>query len=234
MAVLRAMMNEVGDTERRARSLTVHFPRAVFPGAALIDVTVERAGRGMSTLSARLVQNERTAALAVGAFGVDRDGPVWQDETMPPVPPPAEVSPLPPLGPLSFTSNWEYRPCLGPPPFSGASEALSGGWLRPVDAQTVELPLLAAMADGWLPAAAMRLSDARGAVPTVDLTIHFRAALPDPAVPPGGWVLVRFRSQVAESGFWEEDGVIWSGDGRVLAQSRQLAIFPVRAPAEGR
>ncbi|MGZ4786392.1 MAG: hypothetical protein ACXV5S_12035 [Acidimicrobiales bacterium] len=36
-----------------------------------------------------------------------------------------------------------------------------------------------------------------------------------------------FRSTVASDGFIEEDGELWSRDGTLLAQSRQLAVFLV-------
>jgi acyl-CoA thioesterase len=34
-----------------------------------------------------------------------------------------------------------------------------------------------------------------------------------------------FRSQTARDGFVEEDGEIWTRDGVLLAQSRQLALL---------
>jgi hypothetical protein len=42
---------------------------------------------------------------------------------------------------------------------------------------------------------------------------------------------VRFRTTVAAEGYLEEDGEVWSLDGRLLAQSRQLALLlaPERA-----
>ena len=79
--------------------------------------------------------------------------------------------------------------------------------------------MLPARADAWPPAVFSRLEVPVG-VPTIDLTIHFRQA---PSGAPG-WCLVRFRTQVAAAGYLEEDGEIWSADGRLLAQSRQLAV----------
>ena len=64
-----------------------------------------------------------------------------------------------------------------------------------------------------------------GGVPTVDLTVHFRAPLPLPDSPPDAWVLAVFRSRLARDGFVEEDGEIWSRDGTLIAQSRQLALL---------
>ena len=64
-----------------------------------------------------------------------------------------------------------------------------------------------------------------GHVPTVDLTIHFRRDLPVPGARPDDFVLATFRSRFAEQGFIEEDGEIWTRDGTLLAQSRQLAVI---------
>ena len=65
-------------------------------------------------------------------------------------------------------------------------------------------------------------------VPTVDLTVHFRSSLPLPDATPDDYVLAEFRTNVVAEGFLEEDGVIWSRDGVLLAQSRQLAaILPL-------
>jgi acyl-CoA thioesterase len=59
-------------------------------------------------------------------------------------------------------------------------------------------------------------------VPTLDLTIHFRSPLP---VEGDGWALAVLDSRRSAGGTWEEDGELWSRDGRLLAQSRQLAMI---------
>ena len=75
----------------------------------------------------------------------------------------------------------------------------------------------------WLPALFVR-HPGFAAVPTIDLTIHFRDDLP-PGDTTGAWSLVRFTTDVSSSGYCEENGEVWSADGRLLAQSRQLAVF---------
>ena len=61
-------------------------------------------------------------------------------------------------------------------------------------------------------------------VPTIDLSVHFRAPMP-PAARPDDPYLCVFRSQIARDGYVEEDGEIWTRDGILLAQSRQLALL---------
>jgi acyl-CoA thioesterase len=58
------------------------------------------------------------------------------------------------------------------------------------------------------------------AAPTIELTVHFRAPLPAA----GEWVLGVFETKVARDGFFEEDGTLWTEDGELIAQSRQLAL----------
>jgi acyl-CoA thioesterase len=114
------------------------------------------------------------------------------------------------------------RWAIGAPPFSGSDKAVAGGWIRLADPRPVDHFLVAALTDAWMPPLFSRLQERMG-LPTVDLTVHFRAPL-EPA-PPDDWFLVVFRSQMAADGFVEEDGEVWSRDGRLLAHSRQLAII---------
>ena len=66
--------------------------------------------------------------------------------------------------------------------------------------------------------------------PTIDLTVHFRVALPRSANPdPLELCFATVRSRLIQEGFFEEDGLIWAADGTLLAQSRQLAILMPRA-----
>jgi acyl-CoA thioesterase len=72
----------------------------------------------------------------------------------------------------------------------------------------------------------MSLADPPGnAVPTVELTVHFRDRERLCTLAPEEHCLAVFRSKTAQEGFIEEDGEIWSADGRLLAQCRQLAVL---------
>jgi acyl-CoA thioesterase len=81
----------------------------------------------------------------------------------------------------------------------------------------------AALADAWFPPIYSRATEPV-ATPTIDLTVHFRRALPLPGAEPQAWTLGVFRSRVAQEGFAEVDGELWSEDGVLLAQSRQLSL----------
>lgn len=220
--VLRAVLAEVADSARRPRSLTLHYLRPPVEGSCEVQVVIERAGRGLTTVSARVRQDGRDCILALAALGVDRPGPVLDDQRAPDVSHPDDLS-SPRVDTritIPIRDRYDLRPALGSEPFAAGPEAVTGGWIRTADDDPVDEILVAAFTDAWPPAVFSRLQLPVG-VPTVDLTIHFRQA---PSGVPG-WTLVRFRTQVAAEGYLEEDGEVWSADGRLLAQSRQLAVL---------
>ncbi len=221
--LLRALAARV-EGARAPRSLTVHYTAPPEEGVVRIETRVEREGRSLSTVTARMLQGERVLALAIGAFSRPRPGPRFDHVAMPEVPPPDACPALPPVIPIHH--RYDYRWAIGELPGAGSAQALVGGWIRSAEPQAADAPLLAAFSDAWPPACFAWSKDREGlgAVPTVDLTIHFRRDVPLDSAKPDDFYLAVFRSRVAEQGFIEEDGEIWSPDGLLLVQSRQLAV----------
>lgn len=221
--VLKALAAEV-EPDRAPRSLTVHYTAPPVEGPVRVETRVERIGRSMTSVSGRMLQGDRVLALALGAFSKPRAGPSFDQAPMPEAPPPEACQPF--GGGIPIHDRYEYRWAIGKPPLSGAEHAVVGGWIRSAERRIVDAPLMAAFTDAW-PPACFALADTpagMGPVPTVDLTIHFRRDLPVAGAAPGDFHLAVFRSRFAEQGFVEEDGEVWSRDGQLLAQSRQLAV----------
>jgi acyl-CoA thioesterase len=78
--VLRAVVAEVGDAFRRPRSATFHYLRAPAEGPVEVEVTVERTGRSVTNVSARMVQGGSTLVTALVSLGVDRPGALAFDD----------------------------------------------------------------------------------------------------------------------------------------------------------
>jgi acyl-CoA thioesterase len=221
--LVQAMIAAVSDPARQLRSLTVHYLRPPLEGDVEIAVTIERAGRGMSTVSARAVQEGKTVLLGLGALGGPYQGAIeYADAPVPDVPAPADI-PVPdsPLGfpDMPFRDHFELRPALGPRVFSGEGPAVTGGWIRVREDRPLDAPLLVALTDSWWPAPYGPAGQVLVA-PTIDLTVHLRAALPRPHDD----VLIEVRSDTAADGYFEEDTRLFARDGTLLAHSRQLAL----------
>jgi acyl-CoA thioesterase len=226
--LLRALIETVDDPARAPRSLTIHYARAPEPGPVSIHTAIERAGRSLSTLSARMEQNGRLIALVLAAFSVPWNAPEISDLEIPDVAPPdsdRETGRLRELGAPPFTRHLVFQPRIGTVPFAGSPLPMEvGGWLGLGEEHPIEPLLLAFFSDALFPAVFVRLSE-RAVSPTIDLTVHFRAPMPAAERGPHELCLARFRSGFVHEGFFEEDGTIWAADGTVLAQSRQLALL---------
>ena len=57
-----------------------------------------------------------------------------------------------------------------------------------------------------------------GWAPTVELTVLLRG-LPAP-----GWLLCEARTRMLADGWFDEEATVWDSTGRLVAQSRQLAL----------
>lgn len=221
--LLRAMLATVNDLERVPRSLTVHYAGPFNEGPTAIDTTVVRSGRSLSTLRADASRDGKPIALAMGAFASARPTVELDDIAMPDVPDWDDLEPMvrqelvPPI-----VRQFEFRLAAGDMPFSGGAHAEAAAWLRLRDPTPLSYPLVAALTDAFMPVVFITQT-APVACPTVDLTVHFRSTLDASAADTGPWLGV-FRTRLVREGYMEEDGEIWSRDGVLLAQSRQLAL----------
>lgn len=222
--LVRAAADALADPERNPVTVTVHYTSRPREGEVDVRATVERVGRSVATVTARMTQDDRLLALATVAFSTPRSSPLeFADLVAPDVPPPEGCEQFPPAGQAMIPLNERYdsRWAFGDRPFSGAPRSESGGWIRTEDARGVDHLLAVALADAWIPPVFSRLPEpGLLAVPTVELTVYLRDGLPRPA---DEYVLGAFRTRQAAHGYLEEDGELWSEDGVLLAQCRQLA-----------
>lgn len=223
--IQRALRDTVDDGARPARSLMLHFLAPPTEGTVRVTTQVERTGRSLTAVSARLEQDGDTKITAFGTFSAARESTNFSDLRMPEAPPPASLPRMTvvPSAP-DFLKHFDYRFALGPMPFSGASTAVAGAWMRAEQPRPLDDVFATFLVDACVPPIFARM-DGPVPVPTVDLAIHFAQALPRPHGRPEDFTLGVFRSEAAHDGFILEDGELWSEDGELLVRSRQLALL---------
>jgi acyl-CoA thioesterase len=191
-------------------------------------VDIVKQGRSFGTASATLATPDQPLLLAVGTFGhlVDQGGPQLVEQTPPPMPSPDRCTPVEPAGrfPPPLMGKIELR--LHPDDMGFAQGRPSGqavirGWFRLRDGEAIDTIALLCAADAF-PPAVFNANLPVSWVPTVELTTHIRHR------PAPGWLRCRFASRFVTGGFLEEDGEVWDASGRLVAQSRQLALIPRR------
>jgi acyl-CoA thioesterase len=226
--VLRAMQMSVDDSKLEPRSLTVHFARAPKDETFEITTSIERTGRTMSNVSARMTQGGKLVVLGIGILSAPRTGPEFSDISMPDVPGPDASESVADRMDFAFGRNFDFRIAYGSPNEGSSDRAELGVWMRLREPRVVDHLAATQLLDAFAPAVFARLGRGGGgkAVPTIEMTYHYRESLPLAAGEAGAWHLGIFRTQTARQGFIEEDGWLWTADGVLLAQSRQLALLP--------
>ncbi len=225
--VLRAAETALDDPSRAPRSFTIHYTARPVEGPVEIEARIERSGRSLTTLSLRVTQEGRLIAIALAAFSKPRTSIEFQHAGRPEVIPLDSADAPPFRNILPIHERFELRWAVPETMFGAGDRARSGAWIRLAEPMEPNYALVAAITDAVPPAvfAAMKPEQIGGGVPTIDLNIHFRAPLPQPGAGAEDFLLALFQTRVLREGFLEEDGEIWTRDGVLLAQSRQLAIF---------
>jgi acyl-coenzyme A thioesterase PaaI-like protein len=201
-------------------TLNVHFLRRLEEGEARVTVDVEALGGRVGHVVARVTQHDRTGAVALATLGRNPQDDFVTDYPRPDAPP-AESVRRRAESSHPYMQHLDVRPTVLVRPWSGDNEGTLAGWIRLVEPRPLDLPLLAALPDGWMPGTWARLQQPSGKV-TVDLTTHFRS---DIAAGDDGWCFIRIRTRHVERGFADEECEVWGADGRLLSQSRQLVLL---------
>jgi acyl-CoA thioesterase len=214
-------------------SMTIHYLSRPLPGRAEVHVATMRTGRGHATYRFELVQDEvRASGLVLtgrlrdpGPFDFAPDAPVGPgpDESRPARRASASAEAI------SLWSRLDTRVAHPDDLFylrSEPGEARTGGWTRLADGRPTDVLCVPLFLDCWPPAVfsrTMRPDDA--GAPTLELTVHWRNRVPS------GWLNARFHSRQLSGGYIDENGELWSEDGVLVAESRQLARYAARGGA---
>ena len=228
---VRASLDEAGHPD--PFTISAYYLSASVPGPATVALRLLRGGRGTSTVAATLSQPgadgrpvDRITALATYGDLARLAGDV-RTTAAPPE--------LPPVDECLLTSDADeqtkafvpmldrFTMCIDPACSAVAGGTPSGraliqGWFKLVDDRPIDPIALLTVVD-TLPPVTFELG-MFGWAPTLELTAHVRA---DP-VP--GWLRIRHESRNLAGGMFEEDAEVWDSAGRLVAQSRQLALVP--------
>jgi acyl-CoA thioesterase len=207
-------------------TLTGHFLSPARPGPVSIEVRTIRRGRRFSTVHGTVSTDGRALLSILGTFAdleTAPDGPERVDAGPPDLPPPDDCTPLEPSDtfPPPFVGKVDLR--LHPEQTFGVSSGRPrvSGWFRLHDAEPIDTLALLVAVDAFPPT--VFFADlAPTWVPTMEMTTHIRTR------PAPGWLRCAFTTRFITGGFLEEDGEVWDATGRLVAQSRQLALLPRR------
>ena len=209
-------------------TMSAYFLSPATAGPATVRVEVRRAGGRFATVAADLVQDDQVRITTLATFADLGALPDDVRTTAAPIdlPPLEQCVPnttapeeLRRIAPLMDRFEMRFHPdhvgwTVGDP--SGRGELAA--WFRLIDGREPD-PVQLLMVVDALPPVTFDLG-MPGWAPTLELTAHVRAR-PEP-----GWLQVRHHTRNLAGGMFEEDCEVWDSAGRLVAQSRQLALAP--------
>lgn len=219
---LQACRMENTDSTQRERAVTMHFLRRMPAGPLRVEITTERQGRTATTFSLRIAVNGRLCCVGLVMFGSDRRAEEYQLAQPPDlVAPEPDDPPEPTVIPGKFLDELDVWPRHEGTISGGSDITESGGWMRLSDPGGADERFLVMVADAYIPLSFLRASEpAMGG--TLDFTAHFRERVPQSVIEGTEPVRVHLTSARALDGYVDEDASIWTADGRLLLQSRQV------------
>ncbi len=207
-------------------TVTAHYLSPGKPGPVSVTVEIAKQGRTFGTSTATLASEGRPLLRVLGTFGelAGDVGPQLVDLEPPPMPSPEHCIPVEPTDtfPPPFMGRVELRLHPDDATFldgNPSGHARMRGWFRLRDGEPADTIALLCAADAF-PPTVFNANLPVAWTPTIELTTHVRYR-PEP-----GWLRCRFATHFVSGGFLEEDGEIWDATGRLVAQSRQLALVP--------
>jgi acyl-coenzyme A thioesterase PaaI-like protein len=220
----RALLDATGRPD--PVTVTGHFLAPGTPGPVNVSTDVVKEGKRFTTGRATVRATDRPLLTVLGTFGDlgEDHGALLVDGSPPDLPPVDEC--------VHVVATDTF-----PPPFMGQVElhlhpddvgfavgersgiARVRGWFQLLDGERVDTVALLCALDAF-PPTIFNTHLPVAWTPTVELTCHVRSR------PVPGPLRCQFTTRFVSGGFLEEDGEIWDVDGRLVAQSRQLALVP--------
>ena len=207
-------------------AVSASFLSAPDPGPMRLETSIRKRGRRISVVDVELLQGDRAAVHAVVTLGEP-------EHLAPPLlsanpvvglmdpEPPDDVAPIGPghrlAGLVHLADGCDVRPVVSTLNPSDGRPPVIQLWVRP---RGLAPDVLFALMCGDVSAPVTFAVNRTGWAPTVQLTAYLRA------LPADGWLRVVCTCMQIGQDWFDEDHTVVDSAGRIVVQSRQLAMVP--------
>jgi hypothetical protein len=208
-------------------AVTANYLWAPDPGSMRLVTSVRKRGRRVSLVEVELVQGDRTAVRTSVTLGEPEHhvAPLLSFNPVVPLMTPEPPPGLAPIGPghpmadiVHLAHGCDIRPALTTyGPRSDGGPPVIEMWVRPRDSAP---DILFALLCGDVSAPVTFAVNRTGWAPTVQLTAYLRG------LPADGWLRVICTTMQIGQDWFDEDHVVVDCEGRIIVQTRQLAMVP--------
>jgi acyl-CoA thioesterase len=226
--ILRALI----DHPQRAGdplALTVNYCAPIAEGDFDLDIRLVKANRSSQHWCVELTQGGgEVATLATAVFAERRPSWSHQQAQFPGAQPFEQIRPYPKVA-AKWVKQYDFRFAEGDPDFAGAKKdapasAFSKLWIGDRVPRKIDFLSLMSMSDAFF---ARIFHARRELVPfgTVSLTTYFHADAADLAAEDITRVLAVADAKIFHRSYGDQNGELWSPNGRLLATTTQIAYF---------
>jgi acyl-CoA thioesterase len=205
--------------------LTVNFAGAMQPGPFEISTRLARANRSTQYWTMQLTQPGDAQVLVSAMAVVAKRRKTWAlAEAAPPAAlEPEAVASLPDLPGRSWSSLYEMRYARGRI-LQENDDSVSHTWVRDVPRRALDYASLTSICDIFVPRLFLRRATLVG-VATVSMNVYFHVDAAGLAQQGDKHVMCVARANVFTQGFCDQEGQVWSREGRLLATTQQVMWF---------
>jgi acyl-CoA thioesterase len=210
-------------------ALTVNYCAPIAEGEFDLDVRLVKANRSSQHWCVELTQNGgEVATLATAVFAERRPSWSYQPAPFPGATPFEQIRPYPKIKP-TWANQYDFRFVEGYSDFDGArkdtpASPFSKLWIADRVPRKIDMLSLMSMSDAFF----ARIFHARGGlVPfgTVSLTTYFHADAEELAAEDISRVLAVADAKIFHKSYGDQNGELWSPNGRLLATTTQIGYF---------
>lgn len=225
LALCAKAAREIYETSFEPVAVSADYLAAPDPGPVRLVTTVRKRGRRIGLVDVELAQGERVCVRAAVTLGEPEHlvAPLLSASpvtTLMSPEPPAGVAPIGPGHPAAAINNLaagcDIRPELSET-FTDDGAPVFKIWMRPKEG---DVDVLFALMAGDISVPVCYAVGRRGWAPTVQLTAYLRG------LPADGWLRVLCTTTQIGQDWFDEDHTVVDSAGRVIVQTRQLALVP--------
>lgn len=219
----------VNDPQKRLLTVSVSFVAPVEEKPVKVTVEILRQGKSVTTIEARIWQNDRVMSILLASFGSERASVlnVQQQRQAPQFQKPEQLKILPyhQLMPQCY-QNFDLAWAEGHYPCTASPQADFGGWFRFTERNfpqaKMTVPEFLALLDIW-PAGAFTVLEAPAPGSSLSWYVTLLADVDFQRL---DWFKYKVFTDHAENGYATEYAHIWDANDRLIAISRQtVTIF---------
>jgi acyl-CoA thioesterase len=209
-------------------SLTVNFAGALADGPFTVTARPARTNRSTQHWVLEIVQDGEVMLTGTAFTALRRQ--VWSadEHTMPPAPPPAQVSRAEGPAKVEWVNRYEMRFIEGgyPAAWDGTDHQISRTriWMRDSPPRPLDFASLTALADMFFPRIWRRRATL---VPigTVSMTVYYHADSALLKATGDGYLQGQTHAQAFRNGYYDQTAQLWSEKGELLATTHQIVYY---------